>query len=166
MSNGQFRIPIDEAWANALLSAPDDSGKAISAKLREARENLARVVAEARQTLETNPLTPVVAAAKAQETGVRGTVIVLIEDTGEVVMSTVQNDEDPNGKSRWTSNLPPLEVLRREAAALGVDISSMGRQKRVIVKALEIARTAPPRRKMIRTGVAISAPVVVTLAER
>ena len=161
MGSEKFHLRIDETWANALLSTPDQSGKTIASKLTEARDNLAKAVEEARQTLLSNPLTHVVATAKAREAGLKGTATILVEDDGQVVLCPESVPALTKGK--WSSDLPPLPTLRREAASLGLNVSELGRNKRLILKAIQEARAAPPRRKMMRTSVAVSQPQVVTL---
>ncbi len=162
MGSEKFHLQIDETWATALLSAPDAAGKSIAAKLTEARENLAKAVEEARQTLLTNPLTQVVALAKSREASLRGAATIKVTDDGQVVLVP---EQETSAKGKWSSNLPPLSALRREAATLGVNVTELGRNKRKILKAIQAARAAPPRRKMVRTGVAVAQPQIVTLAE-
>jgi len=81
---------------------------------------------------------------------------VIVDDNGdfavEVTCATGRKVEEPavepakpqESAPEPTTRGPSLDDLRAQAAALGVDISDLGRKKGLIIARLDAARTAPP----------------------
>lgn len=127
---------LQDDLSAALLSAKKD-GTAVWDALQDAKARLAEAVADANQTLKTNPLTPLVAnqvAGPAAQIHVDSLGNVLI--SGKPKLSTGR---------RYQSTLPSITELRRQAEALGLDPEPFGRQKRKLVKAIEAARRVDAR---------------------
>jgi hypothetical protein len=152
-------IPLDTQLAEALLGADT------VVDLTRKREALRQAVAVIEATLAAHPLTRMVAEKVAHEARLKGTPEVRVSPQG------VLNVVIPPTDTKWNSTLPPLKVLRQDAAALGVDISKMGRNKKAIVKALAAARAPAPaapidRPKRMKTGVSVLPPVMLNPSTR
>jgi hypothetical protein len=75
-------------------------------------------------------------------------------------------------KRAWSSILPSLAALRKDAESLGVDTKPLGRSKTLILKALDKARQnaedqnvslaiSTSKRKMVKTAPSIENPVLI-----
>jgi len=163
------RTPLKPEWADALLAAPDKDGRPLSLRLHKAREELQQAVAAAQEAISKNPLSATVAGAAVRELGKRGQPGITV-DTDGVVMLEVHYSAETRARPTdrpvrgWHSDLPSLEILRREAVALGINVEGMGRSKHLLQAAITRAKAAQPegqpRPKRVKTAPAIG-PVTV-----
>jgi len=162
----KFRDRLNDRWRDPLI------GQTLLAGLSEALKSLRDSVNAIRECLEKNPLTGPAAMAAARELGKSGNASISVDEYGQFWLE-VDMRVGTDGKRPWSSNLPSLPALRKEAEELGVDISKMGRSKTLILKAIETARrnaaeqTASvsdhtPRPKMVKIAPAVTPPVIVT----
>jgi len=125
------REPLSSDLTKALLTT---GGTPLAEVLEESRKTLQKTVKQAREHLKTNPLTPIVAESVTKEMGRRGEATVVVDDNGVVMLEIRYGG---NGNTRdWTSDLPSLSELRKQATKKKVDISHLGRNKRAIVEFL------------------------------
>lgn len=157
--------PLREEWAQSLLAARDPNcGGSLFAYLQGKKDELADSIRRCREHLEKNPLTGVVAEAAAREIGRGGSCSITINEQGTVLLEVTP--KKPGEKRTWQSRLPSIKELRAEAKEMGLDISGLGRSKRKIFDALQEAKktkkpTKKARKKMVKTGDAITPPRVV-----
>jgi hypothetical protein len=125
-------------------------------------------VEEANSVLAASIVAGPVAKEIARTKGRRGLAGVEVAEDGTVLLTIRPLPEDGSrADKRWTSDLPPLEVLRERAKAVGVDISHLGRQRAAINAVVEEAERqaatgkAAPRKKMMKTGPAVGPVTVV-----
>lgn len=161
----KFRDRLNDRWRDPLI------GQTLLAELSEALKSLRESVNAIRDCLEKNPLTGPAAMAAARELGKTGSASISVDEYGQFWLE-VDPRVGSDGKRPWSSNLPSLSTLRKEAEELGVDTSKMGRSKTLILKAIETARRnaieqaasasdRSPRPKMIKTAPAVTPPVIV-----
>jgi hypothetical protein len=144
--------PLRADWVAALLSTPDAVPGTklleLTAQMQEQmtlldRLNLVRslfqeVLNRTRESLVGNPLLPVIATAAAKESNFRGEPEVAITDKGDIVLRLVSTRPTTRTGRKHTE----LFKLRQKATALGVDISSFGRSKPLILSAIARAEDA------------------------
>jgi hypothetical protein len=185
-----YRQPLRQEWADALLdkitvrAPPEELAEGfetVQEMVELARILMSKAVAHARRVIDEHPLTEVVAEAAAKEAGKRGHATLAVDDNGTVMLEVhygekpVTTKRPPEKKAKWSSKLPTLDELREEAAELDVDISDLGRKKKLIVARIEDARAgrphpstlseapAPPKPKRQKRAQALTPAKVVTL---
>jgi len=155
-----YQAPLSKEIADEILGIPlpPDEGEpdpspapqTVGEKLEQALDALAEVVEEANEALANHKVADIVADSLAKSLKKRGNASIRVSKTGEVVLH-VSYDEPRriNGhkptakvvKSKWKSDLPKLDELRRQAEELGVDIEHLGRKRRAIYELLEKKRS-------------------------
>lgn len=167
-----FVKELDEALARALLNRTPKEGsgefETLFAKLRFARTLLAQACEEVQEALASNPLTEITAREAARKEGRRGKPTVTVDNGGRVILeihygkgrARNPKQERTEPLRHWSSDLPSLEELRHQADKLGVDISDLGRKKKLIMERLEgatptVAPKPKPKPKMTKTAPAI-----------
>ena len=161
-----YRSPLKPEWADALLASPGADGKPLSVRLHTAKEELQAAVQAAQEVISKNPLADTVATVSVRELGKRGKPVIVVDPDGTVMLevhySAETRKEQPGHPRRsWHSNLPSLEILRREATDLGLNVEGMGRSKHLLQAAITKARAAPPAgQKRTKTAPAVG-PVTV-----
>jgi len=161
-----WREPLDDKWVRALLHGrvPHDEKGSISAYtlLHTAREAYMDALRVAREKLAEHPLVEVAAQEAAKREGRRGHPSIVIDDNGSVVLevhygskptSSPKPKKDVSATKK--SKLPTLDELRKQAEEAGVDISDLGRAKRLIMARIAEGPAAPPKPKMTKTAPAI-----------
>ena len=164
-----YREQIPSEWAEALLSSPPPSsangtpagGGRLWDALQDSRKGLGDVVAEANAALNRNPLTPLVAAFLAKQSGRRGDASLSVDADGSVFLEIryVGAEKETPVDSGHVS----LTTLRVRAEALGIDVSGMGRSKRKIKEAIAAAGTpaaVPAKPKRVKTAPSVTPPTV------
>jgi len=124
------REPLPDDLTKALLADP------LAEILGNARKTLQKAVQQAREHIENSPLTPIVAQSVMKDLGRRGEAAVIVDDNGEVLLEIRYKGIGNKNTRTWTSDLPSLVELRRQAKEKNVDISHLGRNRREIVALL------------------------------
>jgi len=146
--------PLTQAWAKALLevpavehASPTDPPTTLAEQLREAQEGVVRAVKDARKVLKANPLRETVAVAAAHKAGRRGKADIVIADDGTVMLEVYYSGKPKTrvSTSPKRSDLPPLDEIREEAEALGIDTAPFGRSKTKLRKAIKKVQVAEPK---------------------
>ena len=139
--------------AAALLNVPFDAELAsqpeaylsVGLRLAAARTELAEAVKAANTVLGSNPLMEIIAEHAARLVGRRGTPIVVVEPSGEVVLevhylAAGEAAPLPMQPKPRKSKLPPISILREEARMLGVDPEPFGKNKTKLIEAIDAAK--------------------------
>ena len=163
----KFRDRLFPKWRDALV------GTELATRIDKAHEELLSVISAAKAILEKNPLTAPAAAAVAKELGKAGEASITVDENGYFWID-VDVRARGGDKRGWSTNLPNLTELRTEAESLGVDTKPLGRNKTMILKAIDNAKKnaaeqaasklpeGTPHRRMTKTGPSVQSPVVIT----
>lgn len=161
-----YRKPLNKAMATHLLALPsgsDDHGT-IMDRLAWVRAELSLAVDEANKCLGASPLTDLVANDAKQTLGRRGTAQIKVDPDGQVMLEihylSEQSIEEPTrGTRNWATGLSPLEVLRKQAIALGIDPHPFGRSRKKLGRAIkEHIEAADPPKGKVKVKVKVKAP--------
>lgn len=155
MSKGQnYRTSVDVKLSLELLNvaprATKDGGveEPLGIRLRIAVKHLEEVVQEANEYLEDSELAQKLAEALATEKNKRGFPAISVDAQGNVMLDvdyTGKKQQQGKKRRKYKKGLPLLVDLRKEANALGVDVSHLGQKRRAVFDFLEEvkARRAP-----------------------
>lgn len=141
-SKKTYRVPLKPEWADALLAAPSADGTSIATRLAFYGAGMAKMVRESQDVIDHNPLTPTVASAAARLVNRRGQASIIVDVDGMVMLEIGPATADPTGHIRKPSGLPSLKSLREEAQALGIPTDRVGRNKRLLMAAIETVKAA------------------------
>lgn len=148
-----YECPLSPDLAADILNIPLDTGGHDGAPPRTIGERVRRsteAIDEANRHLAESPVARIVAISLMQRLKKRGTPSILVRYDGTVILR-IHYGEEGNGAGKavrmrrdapeiqttHTSDLPYLEDLRAEASDLGLDISHLGRQRRIIHEFIE-----------------------------
>lgn len=139
--------------AAALLNVPFEAEAAsqpeahlsVGLRLAAARAELAEAVEAANTVLASNPLMEIIAEHAARLLGRRGTPIVVVEPSGEVMLeihylAAGEVAPLPMQPKPRKSRLPPISTLREEARMLGFDPEPFGKNKTKLIEAIDAAK--------------------------
>lgn len=143
-------VELSEEVQQAVLSLPvkneDGSATSVGDLIREASEALAR----ANAAIQENALIQLTASHLMKQEKRRGhpSIGVKLDGTAVLRIAYGTTAEAPQAPAPLApkSKLPSLPTLRQKAEALGVDISDLGRKKKLIIERLEEAEEKPPAR--------------------
>jgi hypothetical protein len=157
-----YEVPLEPELASEILSIPLPEGflpEDPPTTIGEAVAQLQEVTRKANDYLAQSSLAAIVADTVMRRLKKRGKPSIRVRPDGTVILHVAYDERPaprkapPVQQSTRTSDLPKLAALRAEAAALGVDISDLGRARRAIHDrlSLEKARRAkggdsPPTR--------------------
>ncbi len=158
------RESLPARLAGALLNVPFEAEEAsqpeshpsVGQRLAAARAELAEAVVAANQVLAANPLMEIIAEHAARQAGRRGTPIVVVDTSGEVMLevhylaageplpvvplSTVPAPSTAAPTEPRKSRLPPISELRAEAETLKIDHSQFGKNKKKLMAVIAAAK--------------------------
>lgn len=170
------RVPVPDNWESSILNVTIDpvGGQSLYEALAANKKERERLLSRARTHLVTSPLTPLVADAVAVEFGLPEGGDLVLDDAGLLILDIPPKTE--GRRRRWRTRLPSLPEYRQMAEDRGIDISDLGRQKKLIQERLdafdtdktpttdpelEPAPTPQPRKKRVKTAPAVTPPTVV-----
>lgn len=144
-----YEWPLSDDLAEEILNIPLPASNGvhpvstIGARLRLALE----AVDEANEYLKDSQLAKIVARSIMTDLKRRGEPSIVVRPDGKVILRVsydTKRSQKPVAvvQAPRSSTLPYLEDLRKEAVALGVDISDLGRQRRAIYNRVQAARAA------------------------
>ena len=172
-----YRDALQPDLAQSLLNLPSEPPQTSAwLRLAAARAELAAAVEAANTTLVATPLTAIVADHAMRRVGLTGFAHICVDPDGVVILEVASDapivrpvmvlPPEPHG-------LPPIEHLRGQARALGIDPAPFGKAKTALVAAIAAAARgaaavappvrpvkAPPEPKVAPEPVAPPAPVV------
>ena len=124
------RITLPEEVSKAVLDAQVSFSDGSQRTIREVLEEAALLTERANRELRSNALVSYLAKSLARENNLRGDARIQVsQEEGPYL---VVGSEDPTRPER----LPSLEELRERAAAMGVEVDDLGRQKLKILERL------------------------------
>ena len=151
MSDTHDSIEVPKDWASDLLSGGHcpTTGKDCWTLLEQAVNDMQFAVALANEHLENSSLASLVAEKMLDLKDADPDGVIYVSEDGDVLFGSAETKPSkPRGvktrkKRAYRSSLPSLDVMRQEAAKLGLDISKMGRQRRSIWAAIQAAKETP-----------------------
>jgi len=164
------RETLREDLAQSLLNVPVAEEGSIWEKLQAARKELGIAVDYANRALQGSPLTEILAEHAQRLSNRRGYPRIVVDADGAVklevyydaasVPAATPTESRPGRK--WSTTLPSIEALRKEATRLGIDAASFGKAKLKLMDAIQAAQKAPvpppqdpPKPKMVKTAPAL-----------
>ncbi len=178
-----FQQPLKQEWADALLNcvpafsepgAPEKGPSTLGERCSEARSLWQTMLFEVREVIKNHPLAPLVAQRAAREAGKRGKARLVVNDAGDILLEvsykTAVRDPAKTVQPVVKEKLQTLDLLRAVGVRLGVDISDLGRKKKLIIARLvengwkpngsvakaPVAPKAPPHKKRTKRAPAIT----------
>ncbi len=129
------RIPLKAEWVDDLLNVASATFQGtLGERLAAAKKELTDALAEIQVSLDSRPTANMVASEAARQAGRRGSSTLSIDADGVWVEITTKRKGPPT--KGWSSDLPDIQELRRQAEEAGIDPAPFGRSKRKLMDAL------------------------------
>jgi hypothetical protein len=129
------RIPLKSEWTGDLLNvASTEFEGTLGDRLNAAKKELAAAMEEIQRSLDSRPVAALVASEATRQAGRRGSSSLTIDADGLWVEITTHRKGPPT--KGWSSDLPDIQELRRQAEEAGLDHAPFGRSKRKLMEAL------------------------------
>lgn len=142
---------LDEEIQAAVMSLPVRLPDESLATVGDLVERAAECLRLANEAVQDNALIRTTATFLMKQEKRRGTPTVLVRMDGTAVLRITYGDDEEDqppvavvAATSKKAKLPTLDELRKRAAAAGVDISDLGRQKRKILARVEDGEEAAP----------------------
>ena len=144
-------VELSEEVQQAVLSLPVQNDDGSLSTVGDLIKKAADSIEAANQAIQDNALIQLTASHLMKQEKRRGNPSVVVKLDGTAVLLITYGESSnpaPPEPLAPRSKLPSLDVLRKKAEEMGVDISDLGRKKKMIIARLEDAENPRPPSKM------------------